>query len=123
MTEHERRTNERRRPNAGCYVAYIEGTGSIRDLSLAGAFVLDAEPLPVGEMIKFSLRDGAVAISLQGIVTRSEPKTGMAVRFTDLSKEDVRRLKIYILGLGPQNTAESKPQPLKKVLQEANPER
>lgn len=115
MTQEERRADERRRPNPGCYVLYIEGTGSVRDLSVSGAFILDEQPLPVGERVKFSLRDGSFDITLQGMVTRSEYRAGMAVRFTGLSKEDIRRLKVYMTTLGPQDGAVPKPQRLTKI--------
>jgi hypothetical protein len=115
MAHDERRASRRIRPGQNCYIAYIEGTGGIEDLSLGGAFVLDDEPLPAGEKIKFSLRDGTQAIPLHGVVTRSEAHRGMAIRFTDLSREDIRRLKIYISSLNAKAATEFKQHYIIKV--------
>ena len=58
-------------------------------------------PCPKDRRVSFALRLGINDIQLHGIVTRSEPGKGMAIQFTDLSRESTRRLRIYIAGLLP----------------------
>jgi PilZ domain-containing protein len=101
VLDKERRASIRFKPKSGSYIAYPEGTGAVKDLSLNGMFVLDPEPLPNGTKISFSLRHGTDEIRLQGIVTRSEPGQGMVIQFTELTREAIRRLKIYMAQLGP----------------------
>lgn len=101
MSEDERRASRRFRPKSGGHIVYIEGVGEVKDLSLNGMFVVDPDPLSEGTKVSFALRQGTVDISLQGIVTRSEPEQGMVIQFTELTRESIRRLKIYISELGP----------------------
>lgn len=100
--ESDRRMEPRFRPDTGCYIAYMEGSGGVRDLSLNGLFVLDEDPLPLGERVKFSLCTGPQPIVLDGIVVRSEPGRGMAIRLIDVSRESRRRLQLYFASLGPE---------------------
>jgi hypothetical protein len=103
MSREERRNHPRFRPKPGCHIVYVEGSGEVKDLSLDGLFILDQDPLSVGTSVKFSLRQGAQEILLQGTVIRSEPQHGMAIQFKDISREAIRQLKIYIAGLGPES--------------------
>jgi hypothetical protein len=103
MTQQERRNHSRFQAKSGCYIAYVEGTGRVRDLSLEGVFILDEDPLPVGEKVKFMLRQGIGEISLEGVVMRSEPSLGMAIQFTNVSREATRQLKLMIASSGPQS--------------------
>lgn len=109
MTLNDKRTSPRFKGAAGSHIVYLEGAGTIRDFSLNGMFVMDPEPLPEGSKINFRLRAGTVDIQLQGIVIRSEPHLGMAIQFTDLTRESIRRLKIYISELGSPAGVPKKP--------------
>jgi hypothetical protein len=109
VVENERRASIRFQAKSGSHIVYPEGSGGIRDLSLNGMFVVDPDPLPEGSEVSFALRLGTNDIQLHGIVTRSEPKRGMVIQFTELSHESMRRLRIYIAGLSPAPGEPKKP--------------
>jgi len=96
MGQDERRSSPRFRAKQGTHIIFVEGFATIKDLSVTGVFVIDPEPLEVGTKIKFALRLGTNDIQLQGVVIRCEPGKGMAIQFTDMTREAVRRIKIYI---------------------------
>ncbi len=96
MGQDERRTSPRFKAKQGSHIVFVEGFATIRDLSLNGVFVIDPEPLDAGTKIKFSLRLGTNDIQLQGVVIRCEPAKGMAIQFTDITREALRRIKIYV---------------------------
>jgi hypothetical protein len=96
MTEKEKRASQRFKARPGDNVNYVEGAGAIRDLSLEGVFVLDAEPLPVGSIVRFSIRLGNETVMFQGIVQRCVEKQGMGIQFKEMSKEARRRLRLHI---------------------------
>lgn len=106
-----RRVTPRYRAKPACHIVYVEGSGGVRDLSLNGVFILDEDPLPAGTLIKFLLCQERNEISLQGTVVRSEPRSGMAIQFTGMSREAARRLKLYIATLGPEIEKPADPQP------------
>jgi hypothetical protein len=99
MVEKERRASQRFKAKPGDNVYYIEGAGAIRDLSLEGVFVLDAEPLPVGTNISFSIRLGSETVTLSGIVQQCVEQQGMGIQFKEMSKEARRRLRLHIATL------------------------
>ena len=99
MIEKERRASPRFKAKPGNNVYYIEGAGAIRDLSLDGVFVLDAEPLPVGTSISFSIRLGNETVMLHGIVKQCVEQQGMGIQFKEMSKEARRRLRLHIATL------------------------
>lgn len=109
MAENERRASRRFKPKSGSHIVYLEGFGEVKDLSLNGMFVVDPDPLPEGTKVSFAIRQGTIDIALQGIVTRSEPERGMVIQFTELTRESIRRLKIYISELGPATGEPKKP--------------
>ena len=92
----DKRSTPRFATSPGTYVVYIEGSGAIQDLSLGGAFILDSQPLEVGDRIRLDLRLGGVSIPVQGVVRRSVPGKGMGIEFEDLTADAQRRLKLYI---------------------------
>jgi hypothetical protein len=96
MTEKDKRASQRFNARPGDNVTYIEGAGAIRDLSMEGVFVLDAEPLPVGTSVQFSIRLGNETVMFHGIVQRCEEKQGMGIQFKEVSKEARRRLRLHI---------------------------
>jgi hypothetical protein len=100
MTQDEKRAVRRYREKPGRNIMYIEGSGPIRDMSMIGMYIVDKEPLRVGTKITFVLCLGVLNVELQGTVTRAEIGRGMVIRFTDLTREAIRRLKIHISDLG-----------------------
>ena len=92
IVDKDRRTSERFKAEPGSNAFYVEGAGAIRDLSMDGVFIVDSEPLEVGEEITFSLRMGNEIAAFRGIVRRSVPQEGMGIQFTDVSREMRRRL-------------------------------
>lgn len=99
MFTSDKRATPRFQPKPGNHVVYGVSPAVIRDLSLEGVFVLDADPLPVGSEIHFTLRAGDQDISLQGIVRRSIDEEGMGIQFMNVSSESNRRLRIHIASL------------------------
>ncbi|HTP43548.1 MAG TPA: PilZ domain-containing protein [Candidatus Acidoferrum sp.] len=72
---------------------------SIRDISLAGVYLLFPDPPPSGEELelKLSLRSGE-EIDAHGVVRRLELGRGAAVEFTELSPS-ARALLVQFLSL------------------------
>lgn len=99
MASSDKRTTPRFAVGSGVYVLYVEGSGSVRDLSLNGAFILDPQPLPVGEHLRLDLRMGHVSVLTEAVVRRCVPGQGMGVEFLTVNSEGKRRLKIYIADL------------------------
>jgi hypothetical protein len=99
INENDKRSSPRFQAKRGDYIIYIEGTGTIRDLSVNGMFVLDTEPLPVDTTIRLSLRLGDKDVALQGIVRRTVAEEGMGIQFTGVSPEARRRLRLHIASL------------------------
>jgi len=98
MSPIDRRATPRFQPKPGNRITYGATSTVIRDLSLEGVFVLDADPLPVGSEIIFTLRAGDQDISLEGVVRHSDQE-GMGIQFTKVSPESKRRLRIHIASL------------------------
>ncbi len=96
MSTDDKRTTPRVATSPGNYVIYVEGSGSIRDLSLTGVFVVDEDPLPIGTTINFELRLHSCSIPVKGIVRRSIPGQGMGIQFVQLSPEGKILLKSYL---------------------------
>lgn len=96
MANENKRTAPRVQTSPGNYVIYVEGSGSIRDLSLGGVFVVDEDPLPVGTTISFELRLHTCSMPVKGAVRRSVPGQGMGIQFVQLSPEGKILLKSYL---------------------------
>ena len=97
--EHAKRENRsapRVQTSSDHRVLYVAGSGSIRDLSLTGVFVVDENPMPVGTIINFELRLPSCSIPVRGVVRRSIPGEGLAIQFTQLSVEGKILLKSYL---------------------------
>jgi hypothetical protein len=99
MTSQERRVTPRFQSKPGIHITYGVTTAVIRDLSLEGVFIFDADPLPVGSEIIFTLRGGDQDISLEGVVRHSVDREGMGIQFTNVSAVSKRRLRIQIASL------------------------
>lgn len=96
MAKKDKRSSPRVQTSAGNYVLYVAGSSSIRDLSLAGVFVAEQDPPPVGTVINFELRLPSCTIPVRGVVRRSIPGEGMGIHFTQLSPEGKILLKSYL---------------------------
>jgi len=101
MSQTNRRAAQRFEPKLGNRITYGVTSTALRDLSLGGIFVLDADPFPVGSEITFMLRAGNRDISLDGVVRHSLDQDGMGIQFTKVSPESSRRLRIHISSLVP----------------------
>jgi len=99
MPKKDRRTTQRFQAKPENYITYGDRSAPVRDLSLEGIFVLDADPLPVGSELAFTLRAGHQDISLEGIVRHSVVDVGMGIQFTNLTAVSKRRLIIHIASL------------------------
>ena len=95
----DRRANPRFQPKPEAKAFYGEISNPISNLSLEGIFIRDADPLPVGSEISFTLRAGDQDILLEGIVRHSEDQEGMGVEFKNLSALSKRRLRIHLASL------------------------
>jgi hypothetical protein len=97
----DRRASQRFQAKPGNRLTYGATAADIRDLSMEGVFVFDADPLPVGSEIMFTLRAGDQDIELEGIVRYTADQEGMGIQFTNVSSVSNRRLKIHIASLAP----------------------
>ena len=70
---------------------------SISDLSVRGAYLEAAAPLPVGAIfdLSFVLPDGTV-METEATVAHSHPNSGMGVRFDSLSLEQTNTIRQFI---------------------------
>lgn len=75
----------------------------VRDLSLAGAFIEDERPLPVGRLFKLRLSSAhfSAEIEVDAVVRRVEPHVGMAVEFVALTAEAKKCLQAIVERGGP----------------------
>lgn len=71
----------------------LRGHTRISDMSATGVYVDVMSPLPEGVplSLNFSL-PGGHEVEAEGVVVRSEPRIGMAVRFTRIDPEDQQRI-------------------------------
>ena len=91
----ERRRAERIKVN---FKARWEGArasrkGDITDLSLTGCFILTADLVSPGEMIKLEIAlPGSGAIELEGVVVYKIEEMGFAVHFVRASEQNYKQL-------------------------------
>ena len=97
----DRRATPRFQAKQGSQIIYGASVAIVRDLSLEGVFVSDADPLPVGSELAFTLHAGGQDITLDGIVRHVEDRQGMGIQFVNVSAVSKRRLRIYIASLVP----------------------
>ena len=96
MRNENKRNSPRVETTSGSYVLYVEGSGSIRDLSLTGVFVIDEDPLDVGTTISFEIRLSSSSIPVKGIVRRCVKNQGMGIEFVQISPEGKILLKSHL---------------------------
>lgn len=92
-TRPDKRFATRLAASAGDYVVYVEGSGTIRDISIGGVFIQDKNPLPEGTVFGFTLRIDEEMLPLKGVVRRSIARTGMGIQFQDLNPDSMNKLE------------------------------
>jgi len=82
-------------PPASLQAEYPGMRSAVRDLSLAGAFIEDERPLPIGRIFRLRLASPTLnaEMDVDAVVRRVEPHIGMAVEFVALSKEAKKTLE------------------------------
>jgi uncharacterized protein (TIGR02266 family) len=77
--------------------AGVRAERRISDISVTGVYIETISPVPVGSNLKltFTLPDGST-VNTAGVVVHSQPQTGIGVEFTDLKREDARRIRQFI---------------------------
>lgn len=91
-------------PRQVVYVDYPDHLARIRDLNLYGAYIEDPRPFSVGHVYRVRLwLDEEVTVTAKAIVRRSEPGSGLAVEFIEMSEEDRAHLRDF---LGASDRAE-----------------
>jgi PilZ domain-containing protein len=71
----------------------LRGQTRIADMSETGVYVDVMTPLPIGVPLQLEFRlPGGHEIRAEGIVVRSEPRIGMAIRFTQIALEDQQQI-------------------------------
>lgn len=85
-------------PSISLQAEYPGMRSVVRDVSLAGAFIEDDRPLPVGRVFKLRLSSERVPTEIEvvSVVRRVEPHVGMAVEFVALSKEAKKSLEAIV---------------------------
>jgi hypothetical protein len=83
-------------------------TGELLNLSVGGALLLVAEPLPVGRRLTVTLElgDGRPPIAVHALVVRTQPHEAgatheLGVRFVRIPDEAVRRINHLVAGFAP----------------------
>jgi hypothetical protein len=94
-----RRLHRRVQTPGSPYISHPDGNARIKELSVTGAYVMDIRPLSAGDEFRFSLPAGRENIRLEGVVVRSDPRRGMAIRFRNVSSDTERSLRRYIARL------------------------
>jgi hypothetical protein len=81
-------------------VDYPGMKATIRDISSEGAYIYDKRPLGIGRIVEFYIQLPESPVNVRGIVRRSEPETGMAVEFIEMSNVGRRQLVQWLSALG-----------------------
>ena len=82
-------------PPVSLQAEYPGMRSAVRDLSLAGAFIEDDRPLPIGRIFRLRLASPTLGaeIDVDAVVRRLEPHAGMAVEFVALGKDARKTLE------------------------------
>lgn len=90
-------------PPVSLQAEYPGMISAVRDVSLAGAFIEDERPLPVGRVFKLRLTSEKLdkEIEVAAVVRRVEPHVGMAVEFVALTPEAKKTLEEIVAGGRP----------------------
>lgn len=93
-----KRTSPRIKPCFPVYVEYPE-PGSVRDISLSGAFIEDYYPAFLGQRLQFRFWLGQIEpVVINGAVRRIEKGRGMAVEFLSTTRAHYNHLRQFVQG-------------------------
>ena len=62
--------------------------GSLTDISLGGCYVETSAVLPPGSPLHLTFGEGDAQVKTEGLVTRMDLGSGVAVKFKELNRED-----------------------------------
>ncbi|HVG20770.1 MAG TPA: PilZ domain-containing protein [Blastocatellia bacterium] len=69
------------------------GQSRISDISATGVYIDTMNPLPDGSQAKLDFTlPGGYRVEAEGVVVRSEPSIGMAIRFKQINPQDQQRI-------------------------------
>ena len=87
-------------------VEYVAPSPKVRDLSVAGLYILDPRPMQRGQTVELRLRLGdGQPIQVRGMVRRVDPGVGMAIEFIQIEAADRRRIKEFISHAQPDKVS------------------
>lgn len=92
----EKRITPRYPAGSDAFAVYGEGSYPVRDLSLGGAFIRDADPLPAGSTVYLNLHLERLRLALQARVRRSLPRQGMGIQFQNIPPDARDALEKYL---------------------------
>jgi hypothetical protein len=92
----EKRITPRYPVGPDAFAVYGEGSFPIRDLSLGGAFIKDADPLPAGSTMYLNLHFDKQRFAIQARVRRSLPGRGMGIQFQGNAADTREALEKYL---------------------------
>jgi len=109
------RKNRRSHPRIKCrFMIELRSTdggpviGSVTDISMGGCYVKTSAVLPPGSQLHIAFGEGETQLKTDGLVTRMDLGSGVAVQFKELNREDRDRLQrilqsVQKTGISPEN--------------------
>ena len=103
MTSATQASDNRSAVRLPCKIAVAKGgetasIGTVTDISLEGIFVATPNPMQVGAVLPLCLALGDQTVRPTAEVAHVN-RSGMGLRFTDIGKQDMRRLRRYVADL------------------------
>ncbi len=96
-TDKSKRTHPRIKPKQTVRVEYPDFVPRVRNLSISGAFIEDARPLPRGRIVPLRLWLGyKEPVTMKAMVRRVEEGRGMGVEFLSMEEGDRKRLREFV---------------------------
>jgi diguanylate cyclase (GGDEF)-like protein len=77
--------------------------GSVTDISMGGCYVETSAVLPPGSQLHLSFGEGDTQLKTEGLVTRMDLGSGVAVQFKELNREDRDRLQRILQAIQKTN--------------------
>lgn len=97
LTDKGKRTHPRIKPEQTVRVEYPDFVPRVRNLSISGAFIEDARPLPPGRIVPLRLWLGyKEPITMKVMVRRVVEGRGMGVEFLSMEEDDRKRLREFV---------------------------
>ena len=95
LSPSEKRNSERKKLIVNVDYEGGDGTGiaNTRDIGIGGLYMITNAPLDIGTPLFMRMSVGGEELDLDGVVTYSDPKHGVGVRFQNLSEEKEALLK------------------------------